>query len=86
MAAVTVQTGSRRSNVTGSMRQITALVNTAATGDTFATGLKVIKYANADPPSTTTVAVNTSVSGGTLTFGYTGGGGITGIDVIAIGY
>jgi len=81
MAAATIS--SRNDSVIGDKRLITALATTAATGDTWVTGLSTIFTAQCDGGSTT--AINTTFSGGTVTFNYAGGGAATSADIMVIG-
>lgn len=81
MAAVTVN--SREDSVFGNKRAVLANVSAAATGDTWVTGLNIIQGLAAIPPSST--AVTPSVSGGTVTFAYSGGGAMANIVAMAIG-
>jgi hypothetical protein len=81
MSAVTVN--KRYENVDGSLREVVADVSAAATGDTWASGLKTIKGLSAAPPSTTAVTPNASA--GTVTFNYAGGGAMANILVRVIG-
>lgn len=81
MAAVTES--SRNETFTSNRRIVTAQIVAAATADTWATGLSVIDWW-AITPTTDVGDVFASVSGGTVTVGYDGGGGAT-FRAIAIG-
>lgn len=78
MAAVTIV--ENRTNVIGSFREKYFKVNIAASGDTLATGLKVIKWVDTNNPGGVT---NDVPSGGTVTF--TTGGAVSGCQVRAVG-
>lgn len=80
MAAVTVT--SRQDTVQGDLRGVAAVVSVANSGDTYNTGLNVIRVFSTDAGSA--ALTNTTVSGGTLTF--VTGGAVTGIQVLALGY
>jgi hypothetical protein len=67
MAAVTVATGWPRTNVIGNMRQKMAKVTVTNNGDTWVTGLTVIKSCSAQGSSGTKL-IGATVSGGTVTF------------------
>jgi hypothetical protein len=81
MAAVTVN--SRKDSVFGDRRAIMANISAAATGDTWVTGLKNIDSALADGGGT--VAVNTTIAGGTVTLNYAGGGAAANVDMFVVG-
>ena len=79
MAAVTVDT--QDMSVIGSKRQVTAQVGIANTGDTFATGLKIIDAFSVI--GGTAAVTSATKSGGTLTFAT--GGAVEAAQVIAVG-
>lgn len=82
MAAVSVDKSNHSApSVFGDRRVITAQVDIASNGDTFATGLASIDVAVAT--SSTTGAVGLTYSGGTITF--VTGGAINNVQVMAIG-
>ena len=64
MADATIN--SRRDSVFGDRRAIFADIDTAASGDTWVTGLKSIDFVGLTPP--TAIAHGATVSGGTVTF------------------
>lgn len=71
----------------GNKRVVLANVTAAATGDYYDTGLRVIQGLSAVPPSTTAVTPNADnvTNIGRVTFNYSGGGGMTGIIMMAVG-
>ena len=79
MAAVTVNR--RRSVVFGNKRVVLADVTSAANGDTFVTGLKIIDSASVEP--STAVSLGFTKSGGTITLA--SAAGAANVQVIAIG-
>lgn len=62
MAAVTIT--SQRTNIDGSKREKTFLINIANTGDTLATGMRLINSVTFND----TAISKAAVSGGTVTF------------------
>ena len=69
MAALTPATGWPRTNIIGSYRCVMAkFITLTANGDTWATGLKVIKAVNVASSGAGVHPIGATVSGGTVTF------------------
>jgi hypothetical protein len=75
MAAVTVNRA--RYAVMGNKRTVLATITTANTGDTYNTKFKVLDALSLDPLEASTPGTSATISGGTVTINYSGGGGAT---------
>lgn len=84
MAVQTPIAGTRDDSVSGDKRVVMAVFSSVANGDTYATGLGVIRGISIDCGNAASIQAGGTTSGGTITFATTGTA--TNVQLIAYGY